>query len=497
MIISLKKQSEVSCRELFHQIKSIEEHDECIVSDTMEDVGQIVSSEVQICLKSKDITERGVSIGAEAHITVLYITEDRRRVECLHLCSDLSADFDVPIISSDAALQVSLVSQGVQARAVNPRKIAVQIAVRAEIFCWAEDRLEIPSQADESVPEGLQLRLGSEECVLSAQISEKRFVVSEQLSLGAEVEPTKIISARAELNYLDHQIIANKALIKGSAQLRIGYKTEIGTAPSFYETAVPFSVLLDSDDENCLLGRVVTAVTDIYTDLSDTINGSRVLNLELHGVIQAEIQRKEKLTFLLDAYDTRCPLTTTESRTTVVLSESRDTLTTETEERIQASEEMGTFVCAYGEILSFSSKEAAASASAAIHVLLRSEEEGYIAQTRIVNFTTPLRGPDVTVSGARISGIKTRREGSEIVIEATAELFCECRKSSEIRYLSVIETDDDKPFDLSGIPSLTVVKKTGKSLWDLAKRYHSSEAAIEKLNEKMSSESDLIMIPRV
>ena len=74
MNIALENKSASFCREAFRQTKLIQEHAECIVSDVLEDVGQIASAEAQICLKSKELIDHGVQIGAASEISVFYIS---------------------------------------------------------------------------------------------------------------------------------------------------------------------------------------------------------------------------------------------------------------------------------------------------------------------------------------------------------------------------------------------------------------------------------------
>ena len=62
MEIQLIRESIPFCRELGHQTKLIQENAESIVSDIYEDIGAILSSCAQLCLKSKDVTQHGVNI---------------------------------------------------------------------------------------------------------------------------------------------------------------------------------------------------------------------------------------------------------------------------------------------------------------------------------------------------------------------------------------------------------------------------------------------------
>ena len=484
-------------REALRQSKLIQEHAECIVSDVLEDVGQIASAEAQICLKSKETGEHGVSIGATAEISVFYITEGRDCIRCMRLSKSFETDFECPAPVPEAAAQVSLFCQGVQARVINPRKIGVQFTVRADLCCWIEDDLELPINAQESESRGLQLRREETEGVLTVELAEKSFVISEQLALPAQDEATQIVFAKAELQCRDCQTIGSKALVKGGAELRIVYETREGTTPSVTEQCVPFSVLFDMPDENCGPGRVRAEVTAVYASLSDAINGSRVIELEVHGVAQICFEKSEKIAYISDAYSTRCPVSAREGSAALCLRRRAEKLSAVTSERIGAEAERGEIAACRAELISFAVKEGTAAFSASVSLLLRGEDGGFSAQQRLLSLETSLPEAGGEITAARLRGLRAERQGDEIALTLEAEgEYCVC-DSAEIRYLSALELDEENAFDASSLPSLTVAKRSGRDLWELAKLYHSSEQAIAAFAEKYPMGAELVVIPRV
>ena len=56
--------------------------------------------------------------------------------------------------------------------------------------------------------------------------------------------------------------------------------------------------------------------------------------------------------------------------------------------------------------------------------------------------------------------------------------------------------DETQSFDLSSFPSLTMVRVEGESLWELAKRYHSSVEAIEAFQTEADQMSGMLLIPK-
>lgn len=497
MKIELNSSQFACCRESFRQTKLLTEHAECIVPDIYEDVGQIASAEAQLCLKSKDVTEHGVSISGTAEMCVFYITEGREQLRSIRISKDFQADFDCPSITPDTIVQVSLFSQGVQARAVNPRKISVQIGIRVDLCCWTEDTLSLPFGPEDDAPEGLQLRTESAQGVLTVQALEKSFTVSEQLPLSDGGEATGIAFARAELLYTDHQLIGSKALIKGGAELRIVYETQEGSLPLITEQCVPFSVLVDMPDEDCTLSRVSFEPTALYADLGSAINDSRVIELELHAVAQVAFDKTEQLAYLSDAFSTRCPVVLGEGTATLCRRRSTEQLTASAVEQLRTEGDGAQLLASHAEILSFSSRDGKATASAAASLFLRAEDGSLSAQQKLLSFEAALPEQGGEIIGARISSLSAARTGEGFSIEAAAVMDCVSKESEDIRFLSSLELDTENACDIAELPSLTVAKRAGRDLWELAKLYHSSPEAIEALAESYPISADLLLIPRI
>lgn len=497
MKIAMQYQSEAYCREAFRQTKLIQDHAEYIVPDILEDLGQIVSAEAQICLKSKEIADHGVEIGAQADVSVLYITEGRDRVRSMRFSKSIETLIECPSLDPASEVQLLLVCQGVQARAVNPRKIAVQLALLADLSCWTSDSLEVPMDLDAEETEGLQLLRRSAESVMTVQLEEKSFVISEQLPLDAQPDPRAIICSRAELFYMDCQIIGSKALIKGGAQLRIGYESEEGPAPYFKEYCIPFSVLIDMPDENCMIGRILLQPTALYSELSDAINGSRVVELELHAAAQVCIEKTKTLSYIADAYSTKCPLSIEERAVPICGKRERNRLRAETTERIRVENERGLVTAANADIISFGFRDGKAVLSASVSLLLLAEDGSFSALQRLLSLETDLPEAEEALLAARIRDLSAERQGEDILINLICDIDCFLEKNSELRSVFSLDLDAENAYDPASVPSVTLAKRNGCELWEIAKAYRSSAESIGAMSEKHAMPGDLLLIPRL
>ena len=59
-----------------------------------------------------------------------------------------------------------------------------------------------------------------------------------------------------------------------------------------------------------------------------------------------------------------------------------------------------------------------------------------------------------------------------------------------------VEIDTESEPEEGALPSLTIVRRQERSLWELAKLYHSTVALVECANPDEAKCDDLLLIPR-
>lgn len=483
-------------REAYRQTKLIQEHLECVVPDVKDDIGKIAWAEAQISLKSKDIGPESVVVGAAAEISVFYLTEGRESAACVNCTKAFEIEFEYGGAAEELEAQVSLLSQGVQARAVNPRKFALDLTVRAELYCYAREETIVSVSAENGGAGGLQLLCRQDEALLLSQICEKSFVVSEQLPLSVE-GAEHIVSSHASLVSGACQMIGGKALIKGGAELSVAFETGESAAPVFVEQCVPFSVLIDSGEEEAELDSLLLQPTALYVNLSDAINGRGMLELELHATAQASFVRRAQIEWIADAYSTRCPVRSKQSALAVCRGSERRELACECAESVSLDTDGAVLLAQHAELLSFAVREDSAAASVAVSLLLRNADGSLDSVQKLLSAECALPAEDYTLESARIASLSVRAAADGLEISLGLCFVCLRSEKEELNCLTAVELEEDMACDPGSVPSLCAVRRQGRSLWELAKTYSSSTEAIVRLNEKYPMNTDFLLIPRL
>ena len=496
MKIDLNGRSISCCREIFRQKKLASEQVESIVPDVLDDVGQISHAEAQICLNSKEIEKDGIRIGARAEICVFYITEDRERIRNIKFSKDLEIFFECPSVPADGIVQVAFTCRQVQARALNPRKITAQIIVETDLSCWSGDSFSLPCEVNAAQEDGLHLRMQNTECLLTIQACEKSFSLQEQFPLPSDGEVSEIVGTYADLCYTSHQLIGSRALIRGGAEVRIAYASGEDGMPLFIKQCIPFSVLLDMPHDTCELGRVSFVPTTVYAGLEQSINDAQSIGLEIRAVAQVCFEQRERLDYLSDAYSTRCPANTDTVSAEILVRQNTERLTVHAADSFHPSEKGDLAAEAYAEIRSVSLNEGKAAASVSVDLLFRADDGSFFTQQRsfFCEAVLPEKGGEIT--GARLLSANAAAEGDSVAVETSVEFSYLLGERKEIRYLSSLDLAEEESFDPAQYPSITVVKRGGRELWELAKLYRSSTELIEAMNEAYPLREGLLLIPK-
>ena len=105
--------------------------------------------------------------------------------------------------------------------------------------------------------------------------------------------------------------------------------------------------------------------------------------------------------------------------------------------------------------------------------------------------------PSDRITQVRIDNLQTLADGAELKAEFDLLFDLLHSEDVELHRLCAVELAEDSPYSADAFATLTLVRDEGESLWELAKRYHSSVEAIQQENAPESGEkSAFLLIPK-
>ena len=497
MEITFKSKTSRAYRKVCQLSKRSMESAECVVPDTDEDIGRIAAVQADVLLKGKDPGGKGILVSGEARASLLYITEQQNRLSCLRLTKPFTVEMELSEQSEDLLTQVDMHVQAVDARVLNPRKVSVSFDLVTEMSCYRAAGIPVQTLIPEE-ERGLHVKLEDTEVLLPNAVCEKTFALTEQFPFPeGKPDPARLVSEQTIFTIQDTQLIGSKAIVKGSAEASIVYLTETADCPIQISFSTPFSQILELGEEQMDESAVNVCVTGSYYDLTESINGEKVLSMEVHALLQVVSRNAVRISCITDAYCNRMPLVGETEALALESEERGETLVLRSTQDLQGMEDSGSILFVLPLVSRVMLEGGKLSAAVHFDMICRAEGGLLTAVRRTVMLEENCKEGAASVADVRIRSFNLQPNGENIQLEMELEIIIVRENSRELIRMTGVEMDEEHPYLASDYPTLTLVRNDGEGLWAMAKRYHSSVEAIERENETETLEiGRLLLIPK-
>ena len=487
-----------SYREVFHQLRQIQENAETVVPDTNDDIGRIASVHTSVLLKSKDISGKGVSVSGEAGAVLLYITENGNSVSYLKIAKPFSLEYEISDLEADTVPQINLRISNAEARILNPRKVSVTFEIAAELSCYRPVLTEVETKLPEGCGPGIHAKYESIELELPNAVCEKTFALNEQYIFpSGKPLPSELVFQTADFCIDESQHIGSKIIIKGRVNTEVCYLSQDTNYPVRTEFSTGFSQIIDTGEEEMDSCTAVICLTSVYCELIDTINSEKALDCELHALIQVVSRCRRRINYISDAYSNIMPAECTVKSSQI--SEVSGMLSTKmnADELVSVSDDFSDVLSVFASLTQVSALRSGFSAGVCFDIIYMGKDGLMSCARRIVNLEQNCAEINARVMNCSMEDMDIRPEGGELRCRLSLNI---CYQSSRVRELSRVtelELNEDERYDVSACPAVSLVHRDNEELWELAKSYHSSIESIEKMNSAGENEGkNLLLIPR-
>ena len=471
-------------KELLCQTKQVQEITESVVPDTDEDIAKIAAVQSSVLLKSKDVTSRGVLVTGEAVASLMYITEGQNKVSFVKMSKGFSIEYDLPNLDEDVAAQINLSVLSAEARVVNPRKVSVCFEISGEISCYHLEELSVESGVQEENCPGLHAKYESERISLISAVCEKTFSLGEQFSIpSGKPRPVRIISGNAELNINDTQPVGTKVIVKGNADISLCYISDEVNYPVKAEFSTAFSQIVDIGDnamENC---SVMTALTAIYFDLADSISGDKIVDFEMHALLQLVCRSSRELVYISDAYSNLMQAECRRVKNKFDLLAESKKIKLSADERLNIKDDCADVLSVFVSIHRLVKDQNKIKASVHIDTIYRTQTGMLSSVRRGIEMETDYNCDNLRIKSMRLTDVYLRPDGQYIDGHLSLELNCVTCENIEIEKIMAVELNENEAICLENFPTVNLVRCADETLWELAKTYHSNIEVIKAYNE--------------
>ncbi len=477
MEVHWKESTVPVCQDLIRLTKTAQVTVESVVPDTKDDIGRILTVRPELYLKNKELRSRGATVSGEVSVSLLYINEAETGVSAVKASQGFTLEYELPQAGDGDLLQLRLTLSGLQARAVNPRKINVDLEIFSELVLLRRTDFVVSQEVPEDLRIPIHCQTEETSVFLPTVFCEKSFSVNEQLPFPDSVpRPKEILAKEADYRITDSSAVAGRFLIKGEVRLRVIYSTEELALPYTRDFLIPFSQLVDLNGCEAETAELWILSTADHIDLIDTIEGQKLLDAELHALLQLRGGKKQDLRYISDAYSNQM-LSECSLAELPVCVDCGDTVTElNAQESVELPEEgmelLGVFptLCQGG----------APQGTLTLDLFCRGVEGKLSAMHRTVMLKTESETQDP--GDFLLISCEADRDNNQLPIRIHAQKTLREQKQTTLRQVSSLILDEEQQFDLSAYPAFTAVWGRTESVWELAKQYHSSPEAILSLN---------------
>lgn len=486
---------ELKCREkseyklLCSSQSSSQLSEEIIVPDTMEDIQRILCCRQQCRIREKNVRQDAVSISGELDATVLYVPESGEGIRFISSTFPFEVTFDTAGADSTTVSVSRITGISIDARASNPRKVAINAVINMEQSCYKYADMSW-TEAPDTVPEKMFFKTASAQYKSITLAGEKSLSLEDELQLPESVDGGEFVKAFTTASVEGSEIVGSKLVVKGRMDIEALYIVSDTLQPVHFYLA--FSQLFTLPDEPSATEVSATAmVTGQYFESFEN-----KLSADIRAVVQVVCVQEQSIDYVSDAYSCRKALELNKSDLEIING--------------TAYEKRSVSV-----LLTYSSDYGISSVSCSHTVLSKpelSDDEGKVLVPVYVDViytdadgalrSCRARGrAEVELSGgfehiyAACTDCSVSFDGN--TVSANVSICLESSTVSKSK-LSVISEVDELEEELARNGAAAYMCRWNDSdLWDAAKKFGSDVELIKRVNGLETSEPDgrLLLIP--
>ena len=270
----------------------------------VDDIETVLSCALTGEIESVSPVDGRVSVEGHGLIKLLYISKDGA-VHCFESAVPFSRFADIPGFTPQDCLSVSVKTQYVNCRLVNPRRFDAHGSIVISLRTSRLSECEAVSAA-----EGAGLQLKTEKLAVSNAycVNEKPFTLSEMLEIGQELPSiAQIISVSASPFVGETKLISQKALVKGDMTVGIIYiSDEKQSRICSAQFTLPISQIVETDksDESCRCLTRVEVLGTAYSVKADSDGEIRLADISVSARVKVSVFKDEEISLVTDAYST-------------------------------------------------------------------------------------------------------------------------------------------------------------------------------------------------
>jgi len=477
---------------------------EFTLPDYCPDVGRVLKCRATPVISGRETNEDKIIVNGIARLEVLYVDGHCGQVRCCTHEMPFTTEITASELPEDTKVCVETRVDYINCRATSQRRIDIHGAFTVKVKAVSLCRHQVTSSA-----EGAGVLTRKQICDISTAVghAQSAFTISESFELpDSKPAVAAVVRSSANVCALDCKPIANKLIIKGTAELTVVYCSNDGVLESM-SYSIPFSQFFDISgaDDECSCDADLS-VSCVELALRTDPNGEyRRFSADIKCFADMKAYRPDTVSLISDAYSTMYELRMERRQITLERYMGDSTHKARAEGKLNFPSGIVEVLDAWCEPVSCTAHSSGnVSGSALLCAVIRNEDGGceYGETVCSYNCTAGDGGEDMAYqchsSACGCDYSLNGRTGLELRGELKVRSAAYNRK--HIPCVVELSPDESRPHsDCDGPALVMYFAGAGEELWDIAREHNASAvdiAADNSLTEDRLTEDKLLLISR-
>lgn len=484
-------------RPIYNQVQTQEQTQEVRLPDAYPDIGKVLGCWGQVLVRGKEWRSTAMGVNGGVMAWVMYAPEDGTQNRVVDVWIPFQCRWDFPEASDDGNILVQSVLTNLDGRSISARKIMVRAGIDTYAQAMEQKKFEIAEPPE--LPEDVQLLRRSYPVDLPVEAGEKQVQLEETLTLP-ENQPAieKIVHYKLAPSIAENKVLGNRLVFRGNATLHLMYLTEDGSV-HHWDWEIPFSQYTELDRDYG--PNAVAWVIPVLTASELEMDENKLLQMRGGIAAQYTIFDRNMLEMIEDAFSPRRMVTAqTESlQLPVLLDSTAMELQAESQLNGEVDRIWGTTPFAEYPVLRMGQNGLEIGMDGYFQTLYQDGEGQMMTDNNRFAVNMPfLTAPEnqAQLWPGNPSQPETMTNGEGMTLRSRYPVTVQMYSGQPIPMITELELGEMQDTDPNR-PSIILRRADRDSLWELAKQYGSTVAAIQETNQ-LTQEPEmgkLLLIP--
>lgn len=471
-----------------------EETADAIVPDSEPDILRLIGSWSTASVKDETLQEGRLVLSGAVKTTVLYEPEKEEGVRTIEVPIHFAHIEEGTGIAPGDQSRVLAEVVGTETRLINPRKVSVSVFLNISCLVMSARTLTLTQEVEMDDP-GLQCLKTQQSATLPIVFAKKTINLMEEIPLPAQEEGMRPVEQSAAFHTMEEKIVAGKVVLRGEVEIKVLALTPENRLEPF-TASLPFHQILDADgltEEDRVLAAFQTKSLTVGLQ-----EGQMALSLTAECSMLG--LRQMSMESIGDVYHTARQAQAKWEEHALPVRQYGKPFQGECLQTVSLGMRLQRLLDITCHATGISVQGGMTQVSCTAQILLETDDQALYAMTRNVEMEFPIQQTDA--GRIEIVNWSVKATPGEDAVNLTLRVDALPAREETVTVRDLAELTLSEEMAEKGDVALVLKRLPGECrLWDLAKEYRTTAAAICEANEWkedcVSASGPVVLIPVV